>query len=104
MHLEAMLAVRPISRVRVWSRTSDHALRFAGHVAPHHDVPIEAMEVLRAKSAQIWTGGAEAMRALLRDEVRTMLTRPLPVTPFSVTPWVVFVVGVNGVGKTTTIG
>jgi len=64
----------------------------------------EAMEVLRAKSAQIWTGGAAAMRALLRDEVRTLLARPLGVSPFSVKPWVVFVVGVNGVGKTTTIG
>ena len=64
----------------------------------------EAMEVLRARSAQIWTGGVEAMRALLRDEIRTILDRPPAVTPFSARPWVVFVVGVNGVGKTTTIG
>jgi ornithine cyclodeaminase len=28
-HLEAMRAVRPISRVRVWSRTPEHARRFA---------------------------------------------------------------------------
>ena len=64
----------------------------------------QAMEVLRAKSAQIWTGGVDAMRALLRDEIRSILTRPTGVVPFATKPWVVFVVGVNGVGKTTTIG
>ncbi|HEV7500548.1 MAG TPA: signal recognition particle-docking protein FtsY [Vicinamibacteria bacterium] len=64
----------------------------------------QAMEVLRARSAQIWTGGVPAMRGLLRDEIRAILTRPLAVVPFSTRPWVVFVVGVNGVGKTTTIG
>ena len=64
----------------------------------------QAMEVLRAKSAQIWTGGAEAMRSMLREEIRSILTRPTGVVPFATKPWVVFVVGVNGVGKTTTIG
>ncbi len=63
----------------------------------------QAMEVLRAKSAQIWTGGAEAMRSLLREEIRSILTQPSSVAPFATKPWVVFVVGVNGVGKTTTI-
>jgi fused signal recognition particle receptor len=63
-----------------------------------------AMEVLRARSAQVWTGGAEAMRDLLQEEVRKALERPLPLAPFSTRPWVVFMVGVNGVGKTTTIG
>jgi fused signal recognition particle receptor len=64
----------------------------------------QAMEVLRARSGQIWTGGVEAMRGLLRDEIRSILTRPTGVVPFTTKPWVVFVVGVNGVGKTTTIG
>jgi fused signal recognition particle receptor len=64
----------------------------------------QAMEVLRAKSAEIWTGGVEAMRGLLRNEIRSILTRPVGVVPFTTRPWVVFVVGVNGVGKTTTIG
>jgi fused signal recognition particle receptor len=64
----------------------------------------QAMEVLREKSAQIWTGGAEAMRHLLRDEIRSILTKPDVAPPFTSRPWVVFVVGVNGVGKTTTIG
>lgn len=64
----------------------------------------DAMGVLRERSAQIWTGGVQAMRALLLEEIRKAVDRPLPTAPFSMRPWVVFVVGVNGVGKTTTIG
>jgi fused signal recognition particle receptor len=64
----------------------------------------QTMEMLREKSAHIWTGGVPAMRALLREETRKALQRPVGVEPFSARPWVVFVVGVNGVGKTTTIG
>jgi fused signal recognition particle receptor len=64
----------------------------------------EAIEVLRERSAEIARGGLPAMRALLRDEVQKAVDLPLGVPPFSSRPWVVFVVGVNGVGKTTTIG
>jgi fused signal recognition particle receptor len=64
----------------------------------------QAMGVLRERSAEIWTGGLPAMRALLKEEIRRLLDRPLAVQPFSERPWVVLVVGVNGVGKTTTIG
>jgi fused signal recognition particle receptor len=65
----------------------------------------EAMQVLRARSGDIHQGGLPAMQALLRDEFRRALERPAPgPTPFSARPWVVFMVGVNGVGKTTTIG
>jgi len=63
-----------------------------------------ALEVLRERSAEIARGGLPAMRALLRDEIRKAVDRPLSSRPFSARPWVVFVVGVNGVGKTTTIG
>jgi fused signal recognition particle receptor len=63
-----------------------------------------AMEVVRARSADVWTGGLPAMRQLLKQEIRGALERPLPFQPFSTRPWVVFMVGVNGVGKTTTIG
>jgi len=63
----------------------------------------EAMEVLRARSGEIAGGGASAMREILREELRRQLD--LPTTGrFFERPWVVFVVGVNGVGKTTTIG
>jgi fused signal recognition particle receptor len=64
----------------------------------------EALETLRARSAEISRGGAEAMRRVLRQEVVRALERPQGAAPFSARPWVVFVVGVNGAGKTTTIG
>jgi fused signal recognition particle receptor len=64
----------------------------------------EAVQVLRERSGEIAGGGAEAMRAVLREELRRQLERPNTSRPFSKRPWVVLVVGVNGVGKTTTIG
>jgi fused signal recognition particle receptor len=64
----------------------------------------EALEVLRAKSGRIASGGAPAMREALRDELERALQRPSDKADFSQRPWVVFVVGVNGAGKTTTIG
>jgi fused signal recognition particle receptor len=63
-----------------------------------------AMQVLREQSGRIAPGGLAAMRTALQDELRRSLERPARDAPFSVRPWVVFVVGVNGVGKTTTIG
>ncbi len=64
----------------------------------------EATAALREHSGQVAAGGLEAMRQLLRGEIRRALDRPSPVQPFSTKPWVVFLVGVNGAGKTTTIG
>lgn len=63
-----------------------------------------AMDVVRRRSAEIWTGGVEAMRDLVKQEVRKALEGPPATETFTAKPWVVFVVGVNGVGKTTTIG
>jgi len=63
----------------------------------------DAMDVLRQRSGQLWTEGPQAMRALLREEIRKTVDRGSEIRPFSSRPWVVFVVGVNGVGKTTTI-
>jgi fused signal recognition particle receptor len=64
----------------------------------------QAMEVLRARSGEISQGGIEAMRGVLREEIRRAVSRPEARAPFEARPWVVFVVGVNGAGKTTTIG
>jgi fused signal recognition particle receptor len=64
----------------------------------------EAMEMLRARSGQIASGGLDAMRQALVEEIRRSVDRPAGPPPFSARPWVVFVVGVNGTGKTTTIG
>ncbi len=44
-----------------------------------------------------------AVRGALSSTLRTMLASPPPPAP-SARPWVILVTGVNGVGKTTTIG
>ena len=41
-HLEAMLAVRPIRRVRVWSRNPDHAEAFARSQSERFCIPVRA--------------------------------------------------------------
>jgi fused signal recognition particle receptor len=64
-----------------------------------------AMAVLRAHGPQIVGPGLAAMRSILQEEIRKALSPAAPPAPeFSRLPWVVLVVGVNGVGKTTTIG
>jgi ornithine cyclodeaminase len=42
-HLEAMMVVRKLKRVRVWDRNSDHARAFAARQSKRHGVTIEAM-------------------------------------------------------------
>jgi ornithine cyclodeaminase len=42
-HLEAMLAVRTIRRVRVWSHTQERRDRFAAHEGRRHGVPVESV-------------------------------------------------------------
>jgi fused signal recognition particle receptor len=64
----------------------------------------QAMELLRERSREIAEGGAEAMRAVLRAQVEGLLQGAPARAAFSDRPWVVFVVGVNGAGKTTSIG
>ena len=61
--------------------------------------------MLRARSGEIAGGRRSTPCArLLRDEIRRRSTGRAGRAAFSARPWVVFVVGVNGVGKTTTIG
>jgi ornithine cyclodeaminase len=46
-HLEAMLVVRPIRRVRVWTRTLRHAQDFAARAGARHGLPVEACATAR---------------------------------------------------------
>jgi fused signal recognition particle receptor len=64
----------------------------------------ECMEKVAEKSGVIAAGGLPAMRDVLREEIRRSVDRTPAERPFSTRPWVVFMVGVNGSGKTTTIG
>jgi ornithine cyclodeaminase len=47
-HLEAMRCVRPIRRVRVWSRNAEHARSFANREAGRQGLAIEAVSAARA--------------------------------------------------------
>lgn len=47
--------------------------------------------------------GTSELNAVLREEVASLMKDPSPVDP-ALKPYVIMVVGVNGVGKTTTIG
>jgi fused signal recognition particle receptor len=47
--------------------------------------------------------GTGELNAILREEVAALMKDPAPLDP-AVKPYVIMVVGVNGVGKTTTIG
>ncbi len=47
-HLEAMLAVRPVRRVRVWSRRPERAAAFATRAAARHGIAIESVPDARA--------------------------------------------------------
>lgn len=42
-HLEAMVAVRPVQRVRVWSRTPERARAFAERESARHGLVVEAV-------------------------------------------------------------
>jgi ornithine cyclodeaminase len=46
-HLEAMLAVRPVRRVRVWSRTRQRAEAFARRESARHGVEVEVAQTAR---------------------------------------------------------
>jgi ornithine cyclodeaminase len=46
-HLEAMLAVRRIRRVRVWSRTPAHAQAFASRASERHGLAVQAAADVR---------------------------------------------------------
>ncbi len=47
-HLEAMLAVRPLRRVRVWARDGDKAAAFAEAESARHRIKIETSATVRA--------------------------------------------------------
>ncbi len=54
MHLEAMLLVRPVRRVRAWSRNPDNVLQFAERESQRHGIAITA-----AATAQEAVAGAD---------------------------------------------
>jgi ornithine cyclodeaminase len=47
-HLEAMLAVRPVKRVRIWNRTFEKARELAARETRRRGIPIEAVQTAEA--------------------------------------------------------
>ncbi|TAN42907.1 MAG: signal recognition particle-docking protein FtsY [Nitrospirae bacterium] len=64
----------------------------------------EIISLLRKKikSGEIKT--ADDVKKCIKAEMSLMLGNPHPIVPFGEKPFVILTVGVNGVGKTTTIG
>ncbi|MCH8904745.1 MAG: ornithine cyclodeaminase family protein [Bacteroidetes bacterium] len=69
-HLEAMLLIRDIKRVKVWSRNHEHALAFVKTQTPNYKVSIEAMEDAREAvlKADIICTCTAAKEPVLRSE------------------------------------
>jgi ornithine cyclodeaminase len=69
-HLEAMLAVRRIRRIRVWSRNYDHAVQFAEAESRRHNVGIEPVPTAQeaVSGADIICTTTAAPEPILRGE------------------------------------
>ena len=66
----------------------------------------EVLEKLRERADRKQIGNADELKRLLKEEILAILTTTdsQPITRVDGTPEVILVVGVNGTGKTTTIG
>jgi len=68
------------------------------------DVTEELLESSRAEVERIGTTSADDLRGIVRDAIEEKLATYDPTLRLQERPAIVMVVGVNGVGKTTTIG
>ncbi|MDP3209489.1 MAG: signal recognition particle receptor subunit alpha, partial [Rhodoglobus sp.] len=68
------------------------------------DITDSIVEELRASVAKYRTTDPADLKRMLRESLEERLARLDPTLKLSARPAVVLVVGVNGVGKTTTIG
>ena len=68
------------------------------------DTTMEVVDTLRRRTREAKIKDAQGARALLQDVIAQMLTVGEPGLELSQKPGVVLFIGVNGVGKTTTIG
>jgi fused signal recognition particle receptor len=67
------------------------------------DTTLRIIERIQARVAKDKYLGTSELNAVLREEIAELMKDPEPVDP-AIKPYVIMVVGVNGVGKTTTIG
>jgi fused signal recognition particle receptor len=64
----------------------------------------EMVNHLREKKNRGELKAADSVKELLKQEMSAMLGAPRPLVAFGERPFVILAIGVNGVGKTTTIG
>lgn len=85
MHLEAMLALRSLDTVRVWSRSFEHAQQFAARAAARHGIDVHAV-------------------ATVEDAVRgasLICTTTAATAPVLCGEWVAPGVHINAIGSST---
>jgi len=82
-HLEAIAAVRPLRKVRIWSRNAEHAAALSSELRPRFQVPIEAAPSPEA-----------AVRAA--DIIATVTASPEPILEHR---WLKEGVHINAVGS-----
>jgi fused signal recognition particle receptor len=93
---------------RRWDETSLEAMEeslLAADLGPKATQKL--MDILRRQSPGAAEDLAQAMSSCLQQALVQMLqaaATPPKASPFSARPWVIVFLGVNGVGKTTTIG
>ncbi|WP_020587536.1 signal recognition particle-docking protein FtsY [Desulfobacter curvatus] len=66
------------------------------------DITMEMMERIKKKSRNLSTG--DELRQVLKEELITLFQESAPPAPSVSKPHVIMMVGVNGTGKTTTLG
>ena len=68
------------------------------------DITLEVMDKVKKKSKTLLT--ADELRAVFKDELKALFPvfPPESLTSQSIKPYVIMMVGVNGTGKTTTLG
>jgi len=66
------------------------------------DVTMEMMTRIKKKSRGLST--ADQLRQVLKDELLTLFPEPATAAPSAPKPYIIMMVGINGTGKTTTLG
>ncbi len=89
------------------SSVDDEVLDHLEEILVGSDVGVETtlriIERIQARVQRDKYVGTGELNAILREEVTALMKDPVPMDP-AIKPYVIMVVGVNGVGKTTTIG
>ncbi len=94
-----------VDRILTRNKIDAEALEQIEELLITSDVGVQTAAALMERVASAKAADADALRAILKKEILAVLTQwPTAAPPATDSPHVILVVGVNGVGKTTTIG